>query len=433
MVQAEDLGRIRSKRKAIVAIFPYATWRERGGDRRMVDAFSGIFRVPDVAPFMARPITMLLGDVCPNYPNLVVTLVSPHISWGTPGFNGNTVAWWATAALEIPYTEEVGQSVVDTLLQIASVDGLQPYIPVDIWAWLKKCPYLPPICNGRSLGTRDRVVRRVREIEDVEILESYFLLVWSEWNVLDRDGFAEMRTSIREDFAGIGMGHHREVLLERLDHVLGQLRWAISERLNQQNPSLAENHIPVARGQYGKLKQVLVEVDREALEILTRTSFALINSFNSLTRPQNPTRRSVVPSLSRVRSCAFTRLASRSPNSVLHLHSVHPATPPSFIDRIDHHPTLQTIHVSHHLRTWFLDRPSRMAHRDIIISVFIQSRVTQLPFMPCSHICKSHRLVLRCIPHGPRQTVVLRLASVAMFRSHWEFVVCSRTQSSLRS
>jgi len=383
MVQAEDLCRIRSKRKAIVAVFPYAAWRERGGDRRMVDAFSGIFRVPDVVPFMARPITMLLRDVCPDYPNLVVTLVSPHISWGTPGFNGNTVAWWATAALEIPYTEEVGQSVVDTLLQIASVDGLQPYIPVDIWAWLKNRPYLPPICDGRSVGTRDRVVRRAREIGDVEILESYFLLVWSEWNVLDQDGFAEMRASIREDFAGIGMGHHREVLLERLDHVLGQLRWAISERLNQQNPSLAENHIPVARGQYGKLKQVLVEADREALEILTRTSFALINSFNSFTRPQNPTRRSFVPSLSRVRSCAFTRLAPRSPNSLLHLHSG--STPPPL-----RAPSIVSITIQlfkPYTSPVISGRGSSIGPVGwrtvyIIISVFIQSRVTQLPFVP---------------------------------------------------
>jgi len=184
--------------------------------------------------------------------------------------------------MAVPYTEEVCQSVVDTLLQIASVRHLEPYIPVEIWAWLKERPYLPPICTGRWKGTMGRVVRRVRKLGDVEILESYFLLVWSEWDFICRNGFTEIRTSIREDFGGIGMGCRREVLIKRLDHVLGELDRGL-EHLKEQNPDLDEDHIPEAREQYEELREVLLEVDKEASEILTRTTFRLISLFNLLT------------------------------------------------------------------------------------------------------------------------------------------------------
>ena len=315
----------------------------------MVEAFLGVFKVPDVVPFMGRPITMLLRDACPDYPNWVVTLVSPHIDWWGLGFNGNTVAWWAAAALATPYTEEVGQSVVDTLLRIASVNGLRRYIPVDIWAWLKKQPPLPPVCRGWMLGTEGRVVRGVRELGDVDILKSYLLLIWSEWNIWIRNGRAEMCTSIREDLAGIEMGHHREVLIERLDHILGQLDMGL-EHLRQQNQFLDDNQIRRMRKEYKEFKELLLEVDRKALEILARTPSRLFDSFDSLTFPQNPTRRSFVPSLSRARSRAPITPTPYSPNSALHLHTcstLQPLRVPSTVSiGINYHPTLQTARVS---------------------------------------------------------------------------------------
>jgi hypothetical protein len=96
----------------------------------------------------------------------------------------DTVTRWGAAALAVPYTEEVGQSVVDALLQIASVDLLRPYIPIELWAWLKKGPTLPPACQGRSFGTAPEVVRLICQLGDTETLKAYFLLVWSEWDRL---------------------------------------------------------------------------------------------------------------------------------------------------------------------------------------------------------------------------------------------------------
>ena len=251
---------------------------------------------------MTQLIATLLDEGVPNFPNRVVTLMSPCAHW-RPSSNTNAVTRWAEAALTIPYTEEVGQSVIDTLLQIASVDRLLPYIPADVWAWLKKQPSLPPICHGRLVGTADHVVRKVRGLGDVGILEAYFLLVWSEWDLVRLDGFREMCISIREDLGGIGMGRSREVLTKRLDHVLGELDRGLGH-LKQQNPTFDEDHIPAAREGYGALRELLLKVDREALEILTRTLFRLFNLFDLLTSgcTQNPTRRSFALSLSHVHS-----------------------------------------------------------------------------------------------------------------------------------
>ena len=247
----------------------------------MADAFLDAFRVPEVRTFMARPIATLLDEASPNFPIRLVTFLSPYAYWGVES-DPNSVTRWAAAALAAPYADEVGQSVVDTLLQVASHGRLQPYIPIEIWALLKKRPSFPPICKGRKLGTAGRVVRRVRELEDAEILESYFFLVWSEWNVIHSEGLAEMVASIRKDFGGIGMGCRREVLIKRLDHIFGQLDMGF-EHLKQQNPTLMETHIPASIRQYRMLEVVLLEVDGEALEVLTRTPFRFTNSLSLLT------------------------------------------------------------------------------------------------------------------------------------------------------
>ena len=280
MARAKDPDQIESKRKALIALFPYAVWRERGGEYRMFDAYFGIFAVPKAMELVGKSIVALLEEASHNSPNWVVTLVLPYEDWGYEIFmeDQNTVTRWASAALAVTGTEKLGPNVVDTLLRIASNDLLLPSIPVDVWAWLKKRPSLPPICRGRFLGTRGHVVRRVRELGDVELLESYFLLVWSEWDSVYDSGLREMRSSIREGFGGIGMWRRREVLIKRLDHVLGQLDKG-PEHLKQQKPSFGEQHIRKMREQYEELKEELLEVDREAFSM----SFGLITRFDLLT------------------------------------------------------------------------------------------------------------------------------------------------------
>ena len=129
---------------------------------------------------------------------------------------------------------------------------------------------------------RDNVVRIIRMLGDTEILKSYLLLVWSEWDDLRSGGFNVMCASIQEDFSGTGMGDHRQALLQHLDHVLEQLGLGL-EPLRQYKPSLDEGDIQRMVGQYGKLREILLEVDREARITPTRELPRVITLFGILT------------------------------------------------------------------------------------------------------------------------------------------------------
>ena len=247
----------------------------------MIGAFLGIVRAwpPRLGTLTMGPLIAALSDEESTL-NRTIKLVSTNALWYPLIFDGTLVTRWAAAALAAPYTVEVGRHVVDALLQIASLESLQSFIPIGVWALLKKGPPLPPVCMGRSRGTMDCVVRGVRGLGDLEILKSYFLLVWSEWNIISSEGLTNMRASIREDFGGIGTGHHREDLIERLDHILGQLDPG-SEYFKQRR-SWIDKDPQRTRRQYQELKEILLEVDREATEILTSTPSRPTNILNSL-------------------------------------------------------------------------------------------------------------------------------------------------------
>ena len=152
--------------------------------------------------------------------NWIITLALPEVPWSCNLHDEKTVARWAAAVSAVPYTKEVGQSVVDALLQIAHIDSLRPHIPIDAWAWLKKSTFLLPLSEGRLKGNKKAVVHHVRGLGNIEICKSYFLLAWSELGFLDDSCFAGMQVSIREDFSGIGMRRHRKDLIEQLEQRL---------------------------------------------------------------------------------------------------------------------------------------------------------------------------------------------------------------------
>ena len=180
------------------------------------------------------------------------------------------------AAISVaPLREEVAQSVVDTLLQIAANCYLRPFIPPDVWLWLNERPLLPSVCEGRWLGDDRDIVWMVRALDDAEILTSYLILVWSEWKLLSSDGFVEMCVSIREDLNGIGMGCHRAALIRRLDYILGELdRRSRHLDITPDNDELwcdeIGPHSQAMREKYGGLRKILQEVGQEATEILNR-------------------------------------------------------------------------------------------------------------------------------------------------------------------
>ena len=203
----------------------------------------------------------LFDEPIPPPLNRVVTLISPYVPWDEKLHDEHTVARWAAAVLAVPYTEKIGSHAVDAMLQIASIDSLRPHIPIDLWGWLKKLPSLRIASRGRRVGKKEAVVRHVRRLGDIEILKSYLLLIWSEWNFLFISGVDEMQISIREDFGGIELRHHRQDLIERLNRVLAQLERGVGYITEHMQINIYQHHR--AKLDYRMLRASLLEVERE--------------------------------------------------------------------------------------------------------------------------------------------------------------------------
>jgi len=264
MVRAEDSDKLFSKRKAIMALLPYMVWQERDGQPEMfymLQRAAGVSRTLEFTWHHVEQFAItLLSKATPR----AIVLASPHIPWSSLAISRDLVRKWAAATSAVSYTEEVAQSVVNTLLWIASLNRLSPHITADVWLWLKRQPQLPPVCLGRRFGTSPEAVKVVRGLKDIEVLKSYLLIVWSEWSTLWDDGSKEICASIREDFCGIGMGCHRADLIQRLDDVLGQLDREL-EYLQQHSPGLRKRSVNSIRHRYRQLRGTLLDVDAKAI------------------------------------------------------------------------------------------------------------------------------------------------------------------------
>ena len=200
----------------------------------------------------------LLDEESPVSAKAAAMLVFPHMSPLYMIGRDSIIRLWAAAASVVPYTDEIAQSVVVMLLRFASLDYLQPRIPVDMWSWLNRRPLLPLDCAARRQGGERDAVQTIRALGDIKTLTSYLHLVWSECNMIYPGALEEMCVSIREDFAGIQAEYHRKDLLRRLDHILEQLDLGL-DHLRQHEPSLSEHDIRRMKRGYGRLKEVLLE------------------------------------------------------------------------------------------------------------------------------------------------------------------------------
>ena len=260
MAEAEDFRTLRSKRKAIMALLLYAVRLERGGRPHMFDEFLRAARASRMWfgwPRIRQSVATLFSEASPR----AIVLSSPYIPWNWPTGGEDLVRRWGTAASVVPHTEEAGQSVIDTLLQIASDRALSPHIPINTWLWLARARSLPPVCRGRRVGTDEHVVWTVQGLNNIELLKSYLLLVWSEWDSLPTFGIYVMRTSFRDDFSGVRMAGHRAELIQRLDYVLEQLDRG-SEYIERDNLHPPHHPLKNSKNRYRKLRKVLLEVER---------------------------------------------------------------------------------------------------------------------------------------------------------------------------
>lgn len=273
---------IRSKRKAISALFPYAVSLEQGEERRMVDAISCMASATRPCGFMwyrVMPfITAMFKKPIPPSLNWVLGLISPNVPWQTEPRDKTMVARRAAAAPVFSHPE-IHWSVADELLHDAFIGSLWPRVP--------------PGFSQRPEGAGEDITRQVRSLGDVEILTSYLLLAWSGWGAIDDQsgGLTEMLTSIQEDLGGIGTGRHRDDLIQRLDHSLEMLEYGIPERYG-----LGHHESIAKQTQYEELKRVLLEIDGEAANTLARMPPRLI-CFSILTPANTESHRTFVCAL----------------------------------------------------------------------------------------------------------------------------------------
>ena len=279
---ARDQDALLRKCKAITALFPYAVWKRRDKTYPILDLVLHVANTTQPSRFWWRHIEpfmkILFGGTTHVCSNRTLMLLSPYMPWDRWDFREDRARGWAAAASTVPRVEGVAPSVVDTLLQVASSGLLPPDLRSDTWSWLTLRPSLPPVCKGREVGSHPRVVQMVRNLKDIEILKSYLLLIWSEWDSPRYDGYDSMLTSILEEFSGIGMNSHRTDLLQRLDHVLEQLDKGL-DHFRQHGLDLTDFHLVSRKSRYGGLKRKLLEVDRALSEDPTSAPSRLTTLF----------------------------------------------------------------------------------------------------------------------------------------------------------
>ena len=264
MVSADEPYPIFSKRKAISTLLPHAIFLEQGGQQGTIDTIFRAARASGSEHFMWRRIALYVSRLFEkrSHPSLdrVITLISPYLPWRDTLNSKIMVERWAAAASAIPYTEEVGWSVVGALLRIAFADNLRSRIPTQMWEWMKKKPSLPPMYHKSPQGKILDVFLFVSQLGDIELLKLYLLLVWSDRRVPDPDnGYTEK--SVKEAFGGVGMECHRRDLIERLDHVLRQLDERLENCRERRYGLYREYDLKEAKKTYTKYKDALLEVD----------------------------------------------------------------------------------------------------------------------------------------------------------------------------
>jgi hypothetical protein len=265
MVKGASSDQISSKYKAINALLPYAIFLEQGGQQKMVDAIFRAAMASESRRFVwchvVLYISRLFEERSPTSLNRVIVLMAPHVPWRKALNSPVAVARWASAVLTVPHTEEVSQSVLDALIRISSVELLRPYVPIEIWRWLKGHPSLPPAYRGETEDGHQNIIVYIRRLGDIEIITSYFLIFWSDRFFPSSSSCYQTECSIKEDFGEAETEEHRKALVERLDQLLEQLD-AQLEHPEQRNPLISEASLRKAKKRYARLKVAFTEDEK---------------------------------------------------------------------------------------------------------------------------------------------------------------------------
>ena len=271
MVEVRDHNRLGSKCNAITAFLPHAVSREQDGEPEMLDTFLHAARASKTSFFCLNLMDFVYPLLSKTSPHGIV-LISCHLPWWGLVNEEDYVQLWAAATSAVPPTEDLTWSVVDVLLQIASIPDLSPHIPTGVWSWMLKQPSLPHFCYGHVVGTGAETIKTVQGLKDIEVLKSYFHVIWSEWNTSivfgDLKVLKNMDAILYKNFSGSGMDHHRADLIQRLDHILGELDQGL-DHLQQHIPSFNANRVQKMKHHYGELRNILLKMNVEAITCMS--------------------------------------------------------------------------------------------------------------------------------------------------------------------
>jgi len=84
-------------------------------------------------------------------------------------------------------------------------------------------PYSQSFSFLQSLRNIDSAIATIRRLGGIELLTSYFIVFWSEWNLIGWYACDQVCTIIKDNFSGDEMAVHRDELLRRLNFVRGRL------------------------------------------------------------------------------------------------------------------------------------------------------------------------------------------------------------------
>ena len=265
---AQDPGAVLSKYKVITALFPYAVRRGQEADSQLLDAFlCAVKYFPHSSQWTLRYIRPMVPKLLMEGSSILLKraaiLALPYLelAWLDSDDISGFGELWISAADSVEDTEDVSQAMVDVLLQMAFFHSVRAHITPKAWSWLNKRPLLPPRCRGRLLcSIGSNVLPAIRARNDIKLLTSYLITMWSEWDCAGEWAFDGMCEVLSEEFCGDsdGVREHRKDLVVRLDSVLMELGGGL-EYLRMRHPDMQPDELEVIRERYRELKRILVQ------------------------------------------------------------------------------------------------------------------------------------------------------------------------------
>lgn len=261
-----ESGETKTPIKPLASILPYAFMKAEGGDTSLLDGvLLAARRFPRgskwIRDYIGPIISETLSKSSSTKRKQIIVCALPYLedAWFDIEEKKGFVDRWLSAA-RLKYSPEIGRSVVEVLLRMASVRQWQPHITQEAWTWLKRRPQLPPVCRGRSsCCTSAAAVSAVRSLNSPELLKEYLVTVWSEWDWPIPWVRDYMHTTVTESFGGEEMKGHREELCNRLRTIRDRFELGL-DHLQKEGLEMSADEFQSTKEAYKELLGTLEEM-----------------------------------------------------------------------------------------------------------------------------------------------------------------------------